>query len=120
MNRNSENDGVVTAYEASLLNLTSTDIVVLSACQTGLGDEMGSGGVAGLQRSFTIAGAKNIITSLWPVDDFATQLLMTSFYQNYAQSQNVETAFKTAQLKVKDKYPQPYFWAASVLLKTFN
>jgi CHAT domain-containing protein/tetratricopeptide (TPR) repeat protein len=120
LNRNSENDGVVTAYEASLLNLTNTDIVVLSACQTGLGDEMGSEGVAGLQRSFTIAGAKNIIMSLWPVDDFATQLLMTSFYQNYAQSQNVETAFKTAQLEVKDKYPQPYFWAAFVLLKTFN
>ncbi len=120
LNRNSENDGVVTAYEASLLNLTNTDIVVLSACQTGLGDEMGSEGVAGLQRSFTIAGAKNIIMSLWPVDDQATQILMTSFYKNYAQSQNVEIAFRTAQLDVKLKYPEPYFWAAFVLLKTFN
>ncbi|MBA2612904.1 MAG: CHAT domain-containing protein [Bacteroidetes bacterium] len=120
LNRDSENDGIVTAYEASLLNLSNTDLVVLSACQTGLGDEMGSEGVAGLQRSFTIAGAKNIIMSLWPVDDYATQMLMTEFYKNYAVSQNSENAFKMAQLEVKKKYPQPYYWAAFVLLKTFN
>jgi CHAT domain-containing protein len=120
LNRDSENDGIVTAYEASLLNLTNTDLVVLSACQTGLGDEMGSEGVAGLQRSFTIAGTKNIIMSLWPVDDYATQFLMSTFYKNYSGSQNVENAFKIAQLEVKKKYPQPYFWAAFVLLKTFN
>ncbi len=120
LNKDSENDGIVTAYEASLLNLSNTDLVVLSACQTGLGDEMGSEGVAGLQRSFTIAGAKNIIMSLWPVDDDATQQLMTEFYKNYATTQNAETAFKIAQLQVKKKYPKPYFWAAFVLLKTFN
>lgn len=120
LNRDSGNDGVVTAYEASLLNLSNTDIVVLSACQTGLGDEIGTEGVAGLQRSFTIAGAKNIIMSLWPVDDYATQLLMTEFYKHYANSQNVENAFKIAQYEVKKKYPQPYYWAAFVLLKTFN
>ena len=116
----SKNDGIVTAYEASLLNLSNTDIVVLSACQTGLGDEMGTEGVAGLQRSFTIAGAKNIIMSLWPVDDYATQLLMTEFYKNYANTQNVDSSFKIAQLEVKKTYPQPYYWAAFVLLKTFN
>ena len=120
LNKDSENDGIVTAYEASLLNLSNTDLVVLSACQTGLGDEMGSEGVAGLQRSFTIAGAKNIIMSLWPVDDDATQQLMTEFYKNYATTQNAESAFKIAQLEVKKKYPKPYFWAAFVLLKTFN
>ncbi|MBL7910789.1 MAG: CHAT domain-containing protein [Bacteroidia bacterium] len=120
LNKDSENDGIVTAYEASLLNLSNTDLVVLSACQTGLGDDMGSEGVAGLQRSFTIAGAKNIIMSLWPVDDYATQFLMTEFYKNYSESQNSETAFKLAQLEVKKKYPQPYYWAAFVLLKTFN
>jgi len=119
-NRNSENDGILTAYEACLLDLTKTELVVLSACQTGLGDEMGTEGVAGLQRSLTIAGAKNIIMSLWPVDDFATQYLMTEFYKNYATSQSVETSFKLAQLEVKKKYPQPAYWAAFVLLKTFN
>ncbi|MCE3228248.1 MAG: hypothetical protein K0S32_2799 [Bacteroidetes bacterium] len=119
-NRNSENDGIVTAYEASLLNLSSTDLVVLSACQTGLGDEMGSQGVAGLQRSLTIAGAKNIIMSLWPVDDDATKTLMTEFYKNYASTQNVEASFKLAQAQVKKTYNHPFYWAAFVLLKTFN
>ena len=119
-NRNSENDGIVTAYEACLLNLDKTELVILSACQTGLGDDMGSEGVAGLQRSLTIAGAKNIMMSLWPVDDFATQYLMTQFYKHYAVSQNVESSFKLAQLEVKEKYPEPLYWAAFVLLKTFN
>ncbi|MCW3076875.1 MAG: hypothetical protein JWO32_1484 [Bacteroidetes bacterium] len=119
-NTSSENDGIVTAYEASLLNLNNTDLVVLSACQTGLGDEMGSQGVAGLQRSLTIAGAKNIIMSLWPVDDEATKTLMTEFYKNYASDQNAEIAFKQAQQVVKRKFEHPYYWAAFVLLKTFN
>lgn len=119
-NTNSENDGIVTAYEASLLNLTNTDLVVLSACQTGLGDEMGSQGVAGLQRSLAIAGAKNIIMSLWPVDDDATKTLMTEFYKSYATLLNVETSFRLAQSVVKQKYTHPYYWAAFVLLKTYN
>lgn len=119
-NRNSENDGILTAEEASLLNLNKTDLVVLSACQTGLGDEMGTEGVAGLQRSFNIAGAKNILMSLWPVDDDATSLLMIEFYKNYAITQNADTSFKTAQAEVRKKYPHPYYWAAFVLLKTFN
>lgn len=119
-NRNSENDGILTAYEACLLDLSNTELVVLSACQTGLGDEMGTEGVAGLQRSLTIAGARHIIMSLWPVDDNATQQLMTEFYRTYAATQNVEQAFKTAQSAVRKKYPQPFYWAAFVLLKTFN
>ncbi len=120
LNVDSENDGVVTAAEASLLNLVGTELVVLSACQTGLGDEMGTEGVAGLQRSFSIAGAKNIIMSLWPVDDFATQLLMTEFYKNYAKTALIEDSFKKAQQTVKLKYPHPYYWSAFELLKTFN
>lgn len=120
LNSNSENDGIFSAYEASLLNLSKTELVVLSACQTGLGDNMGSQGVAGLQRSFAIAGAKNIIMSLWPVDDDATKMLMTEFYKNYAISRNIESSFRQAQMLVKDKYQHPYYWAAFVLLKTFN
>ncbi len=119
-NLDSENDGILTADEASFLNLGNTDLVVLSACQTGLGDEMGTEGVAGLQRSFSIAGAKNMIMSLWPVDDAATSFLMTEFYRNYASGQTAESAFKTAQNTVRQKYPQPFYWAAFVLLKTFN
>ena len=120
VSRNSENDGILTAGEASLLDLNTTDLVVLSACQTGLGDDIGTEGVAGLQRSFTIAGAKNILMSLWPVDDYATQYLMTEFYKNYTISLNADNSFKLAQLEVKRKYPQPLYWAAFVLLKTFN
>ena len=118
--RDSENDGIFTAGEASFLNLNGTDLVVLSACQTGLGDEFGTEGVAGLQRSFTIAGARNILMSLWPVDDYATQYLMTGFYKHYAVNGNVELAFIKARQAVKAKYPHPYYWAAFVLLKTFN
>ncbi len=120
LNTESENDGIVTAAEASLFNLSNTDLVVLSACQTGLGDNMGSQGVAGLQRSFAIAGAKNIMMSLWPVDDVSTQFLMTEFYKNYVINQNAEESFKKAQNEVKKKYPHPYYWAAFMLLKTFN
>lgn len=119
-NVDSENDGILTADEASMLNLSATDLVVLSACQTGLGDEMGTEGVAGLQRSFAIAGARHIIMSLWPVDDDATQFLMTEFYKNYAVTRDVEGSFKQAQKTVRGKYPHPYYWAAFVLLKTFN
>ncbi|MBI2721157.1 MAG: CHAT domain-containing protein [Bacteroidetes bacterium] len=120
LNINSENDGIFSAYEASLLNLSTTELVVLSACQTGLGDNMGSQGVAGLQRSFAIAGAKNIIMSLWPVDDDATKMLMAEFYKNYAITLNIESAFRQAQTLVKERYKHPYYWAAFILLKTFN
>lgn len=120
LNTNSENDGILTAYEASFLNLTNTNLVVLSACQTGLGDNMGTEGVAGLQRSFAVAGAKNIITSLWPVDDNATQFFMSNFYSNFSKNQNIEQAFNIAKNETKLKYPQPYFWAAFILIKTFN
>lgn len=120
LNTNSENDGVLTAKEAELLNLANTDLVVLSACQTGLGAEMGSEGVAGLQRAFTIAGARYIIMSLWPVDDTATQLLMTSFYKQFVLSADPEKAFEEARSFVRKTYPHPYFWSAFQLLKTVN
>lgn len=120
LNTNSENDGVLTAKEAELLNLTNTDLVVLSACQTGLGAEMGSEGVAGLQRAFTIAGARHIIMSLWPVDDSATQLLMTHFYKQFVLSNDPEKAFEEAVSNVRKAYPHPYFWSAFQLLKTVN
>jgi CHAT domain-containing protein len=68
----------------------------------------------------TIAGAKNIIMSLWPVDDDATKTLMTEFYKNYATSHSVESSFKLAQEQVKKTYKHPFFWGAFVLLKTFN
>lgn len=114
-----EQDGIFTAYEASLLNLANTDLVVLSACETGLGVDLNNQGVFGLQRAFYIAGAKNLVMSLWVVDDDATQILMSEFYKAWAldpAKENISKSFKKAQAEVRKKYPHPYYWGAFTLL----
>lgn len=111
-----ENNGIFTAYEAMSLNLDNTQLVVLSACETGLGEVKSGEGVYGLQRAFQIAGTETLIMSLWKVADEQTQELMTLFYQKWLNSNNKHLSFIEAQKELKKKYPEPYFWAAFVLV----
>jgi len=109
-------DGIVTAYEISQLNLGSADLVVLSACETALGDIKGSEGVFGLQRAFKIAGVNKMIVSLWQVPDRETAELMITFYSNWIKGKTINDAFATAQTEMRKKY-SPLYWAAFVLVE---
>lgn len=113
-------DGILYADEVSNLNFSNINLVVLSACQSGLGNIASSEGVFGLQRGFKLAGAHSIIMSLWKVDDTATQILMTEFYKNVVMGRNYREALAEAQnvlrLDENGKYDSPHFWAAFILL----
>lgn len=111
-------DGVLTAYEISQMNLRNTELVVLSACETGLGDIQGNEGVYGLQRAFKIAGAKYLIMSLWQVPDRETSEFMTAFYRHWlAGKQSIPDAFRSTQEEMRAKHPNPYYWDGFVLVE---
>ena len=97
-------DGVVTAYEISQMNLGNTELVVLSACETGLGEIQGNEGVYGLQRAFKIAGAKYLIMSLWKVPDLETSEFMKTFYQYWLEKKKtIPEAFNITQQEMKKR-----------------
>jgi len=109
-------DGILTAEEISHLDLSKTKLVVLSACETGLGEVNNSEGVFGLQRAFKLAGVQTIVMSLWKVPDEATSKLMIDFYQNLLSGKSKQESFKKAQQNVRDEYKNPYYWAGFVMM----
>ena len=111
-------DGILTAYEIANLNLSNTDLVVLSACETGLGEIKGSEGVFGLQRAFKMAGVDYLMMSLWKVPDKETKEFMQLFYSNWLGGMKIRDAFRNTQLTMSKAYPNdPYKWAAFVLVE---
>lgn len=103
-------DGILTALEASGLNLWGTRLVVLSACDTGVGEVRNGEGVYGLRRAFVLAGAESLVMSLWHVSDYPTGRLMTSYYKNLVnQKMGRGAALRKAQLDMLKRHP--FYWA---------
>jgi len=111
-----EDDGILTAYEAMNMNLDQTDLVVLSACETGLGETKVGEGVYGLQRAFMVAGAKTLIMSMFKVDDTATQKLMVNFYQKWLTTGNKRQSFVEAKKELRNEFKEPIYWGAFIMI----
>jgi Flp pilus assembly protein TadD len=109
-------DGILTAYEAMSMNLDRTDLVVLSACETGLGDLAIGEGVYGLQRAFMVAGAKTLIMSLFKVPDEPTQKLMVNFYKKWLATGNKRESFIQAKKELRNEYKDPKNWGAFIMI----
>ncbi len=111
-------DGILNAYELLALRLQNTQLVALSACETGLGEVQNGEGVYGLQRAFLLAGARNLILSLWKVDDEATRDFMICFYTEWLRKKlPLEEAFWNTQTAMRSARNAPYFWGAFILVK---
>lgn len=107
-------DGILTAEDVSGLDLLATDLVVLSACETGLGEVHVGEGVFGLRSAFVLAGAKTLVMSLWKVPDQQTQELMVDFYSRVQKEEPRSEALRNAQLAMKKRYPGPLYWGAFI------
>lgn len=113
---NDTDDGILTADEVARFDLTGTKLVVLSACETALGDYSFEG-VYGLPRGFKQAGVKALLVSLWSVNDRSTALLMSEFYRGWLGGQTPRQALEQAVKAVRKQYPEPYYWAPFVLME---
>ncbi|SDM82433.1 CHAT domain-containing protein [Kriegella aquimaris] len=111
-------DGIVTANEMANLNLRNVKLVTLSACETALGRSSSNEGVFGLQRGLKMAGAENLLLSLWKVDDMVTKEYMTAFYSYLLQKKlSMQEAYAKTREDIKKAHPEPYFWASFVLIQ---
>lgn len=117
----SSNDGLLTALEVSGMDLHGTDLVTLSACETGVGEVKIGEGVFGLRRAFALAGARNLLMSLWAIGDEITAGQMNEFYRLYGKGNSPAEALRKAQLKTisqlrkKYGYAPPSLWAPFIL-----
>jgi CHAT domain-containing protein/tetratricopeptide (TPR) repeat protein len=113
-------DGRLTAKEASGMNLLGTDLVVLSACETGLGEIKGEG-LYGLQRAFLEAGASRVMAALWQVDDAATRAFMEAFYRRWGEAEwkaeAIDEVYEATVREFRKRYQEPYYWGAFVLMR---
>ena len=109
------NRGAISALRLSTINLKDTQLVVLSACQSGLGSIQNAEGVVGLPKALLQAGAKNVLMSLWTVSNAKTAMLMDDFYANISKKQGYNIALQNAKKKMIKNYPHPYYWSAFIL-----
>jgi len=115
-NKGAAASGVLTALEASNLNLWGTQLVTLSACDTGVGEVRNREGVYGLRRAFLLAGAETLVMSLWPVSDRVTQEIMTRYYSGLKDGLGRGDALREAQLSMlhDGNRQHPYYWASFI------
>jgi CHAT domain-containing protein len=116
LNPAGDEDGILTALEASSLNLWGTKLVTLSACDTGIGEVKNGEGVYGLRRAFLLAGAETLVMSLWPVSDSVTREVMTTYYTGLKQGLGRGEALRRAQLAMltRKNRQHPFYWASFI------